>query len=209
MGTIQAANLQQLALVAVVLLAVVALLAAIQMLLSGHGEQRREQDAVPATPSGARPDRLDNAARTLASLIADGRPGGVEAMRQRLCTVEGESAPQTTGEVAEGMVMIARVVPSAARQATTLSLLSKLHRQVGSRDFLYVCGQIAAALRQPEYRDLAAGLHEGELSWVEFLFLLRSLPLAEVPGLYQTGSAASRFEAAPAADVPSVNIRML
>ena len=50
---------------------------------------------------------------------------------------------------------------------------------VGSKDFLFVCGQVAVALRDDREHDLARGLANGDLTWIEFLCLLRGLLPAE------------------------------
>lgn len=129
-------------------------------------------------------NRVERAAHVLADLLSEEYAVSYPGIKQRLLRVAQSSLPSSSlhapGEVADGLVMLARAVPRVALYDHNVELLSKLRALTGAKDFLFVCGQLAAALRQPRYQELGRGLAEGDLSWLEFQLLLCSLPRGEV-----------------------------
>jgi len=127
--------------------------------------------------------RVEQASLVLTALLGPDYPVSVDQFRERLVT-SGQVPVQcgylqAPGEIADGLLMIARVVPQVALHDSNVELLRKLRSLVGSKDFLFVCGQVAVALRDDRQHNLAQGLANGDLTWIEFLCLLRGLLPAE------------------------------
>jgi hypothetical protein len=128
-------------------------------------------------------DRLEESARILGTLLGDDSEAAQAVLRERLL-LSTESPLQgqymhAPGEVADALVMVARVLPSVAQYDESVRLLSKLRALVGSRDFLFVCGQLAVALREPRHGEIAERLGGGTLAWDELVLFLRGLPMAQ------------------------------
>ena len=123
--------------------------------------------------------RVEQAALVLTALLGPDYPVTVEQFRERVVTsghgLVHSGYLHAPGEIADCLVMIARVVPQVALHDGNVELLRKLRSLVGSKDFLFVCGQVAVALRDDRQHDLAQGLANGDLTWIEFLCLLRGL----------------------------------
>jgi len=143
-------------------------------------------EGLPAPPvmSSEAWGRVDRAAQVLSALLMGRHSVTREALRQRLSLAAvGPLQSQylhAAGEIADGLVMIARAVPDAALHDGNVVLLAKLRAFAGSRDFLFICGQMAAVLGEARHHELAERLALGDLAWVEFLFLIRGLSCGDL-----------------------------
>jgi hypothetical protein len=166
----------------------------------GRAEQTPATDAPALSQavvvSAEAMERVDETAKVLAALLLDESSADYETLRKRLMlSAEGPLQGQylhAPGEVAEGLLMMARVFPQIALHDENVKLLGKLRALTGTRNFLDVCAHISAALKEEQHAELAEGLRKGTLPWSELLFLMRSLQIEE-----EAVAVDYKFEARP------------
>jgi hypothetical protein len=174
--------------------------------------RRRLPASGPSPQAGLAEDELSRSAgrvvqtsRLLVDLLRHRYTVTVEEMQQRLqlatCGPLGGPCLHTPSEIADGLLLISVIVPEAALHDANVALLSKLRSWAGAEGFRAVCARLAAALESPLHGRAAQRLGKGDLTWLEFLIILRSALGSRA--LSHRSLHSSRWTSAPAQTAPA------